>query len=94
MHVFGPRHASVCRPKEAQTCTTDLLDYKFSFKACIFRLIILLSCSGCCLSSLFDCFLFLGRHQRFEKAFLLAVDLEARDLFMVSRKKISFYVLP
>lgn len=27
---------------------------------------------------------FLFRHQRFEKAFLLAVDLEARDLFMVS----------
>lgn len=27
---------------------------------------------------------FLCRHQRFEKAFLLAVDLEARDLFMVS----------
>uniref|UniRef100_A0A3Q2QLR1 Uncharacterized protein n=1 Tax=Fundulus heteroclitus TaxID=8078 RepID=A0A3Q2QLR1_FUNHE len=24
------------------------------------------------------------RHERFEKAFLLAVDLEARDLFMVS----------
>uniref|UniRef100_A0A671TYC8 WD repeat containing planar cell polarity effector n=1 Tax=Sparus aurata TaxID=8175 RepID=A0A671TYC8_SPAAU len=29
------------------------------------------------------------RHQRFEKAFLLAVDLEDRDLFMVSGKKIS-----
>lgn len=33
---------------------------------------------------LFNSLHFLCRHQRFEKAFLLAVDLEARDLFMVS----------
>lgn len=45
------------------------------------------------LSFFFTVSFFLCRHQCFEKAFLLAVDLEARDLFMVSRKKISFYVL-
>nr|XP_054758060.1 WD repeat-containing and planar cell polarity effector protein fritz homolog [Lytechinus pictus] len=32
-------------------------------------------------------FQFLLRYQRFEKAFLLAVDLHSRDLFMVSKKK-------
>lgn len=32
-----------------------------------------------------------SRHQRFEKAFLLAVDLEARDLFMVSGHKKNFF---
>ena len=32
--------------------------------------------------------MFLFRHQRFEKAFLLAVDIGAKDLFMV--RKFSF----
>lgn len=45
------RRVSACRPKQARKCTLDLFKYTFSFKACIFRLmIVLLSCSGCCLS--------------------------------------------
>lgn len=45
------RRVSTCRPKQARKCTLDLFNYAFSFKACIFRLmIVLLSCSGCCLS--------------------------------------------
>lgn len=39
------------------------------------------------LTSSSDRFPFSCRYQRFEKAFLLAVDIGARDLFMVSRRQ-------
>lgn len=68
-------------------CTADLSIYPFSTKVCVLSLMIVFCfLSGCC--SLTDS-TSLCRHQRFEKAFLLAVDLEDRDLFMVSWKKIS-----
>lgn len=84
------RRVSTCRPKQARKCTLDLFNYAFSFKACIFDCFAFMFRV---LSFFFTVSFFLCRHQCFEKAFLLAVDLEARDLFMVSRKKISFYVL-
>lgn len=72
-----------------QFCLLDVCADWRTF-ACICFLIVFVSFIR---MSLFNSLLFLCRHERFEKAFLLAVDLEARDLFMVSVTWTSFKLL-
>lgn len=77
---------SVCRPEQnGDVCCSPLHSIHFHPQF-VFGLMIVcrLTVGGVFISIL----CFLCRHERFEKAFLLAVDLQARDLFMVSGNQI------
>lgn len=83
MCVDGGVCLHTARTKD-KICTSDLHIHTFSSK--LLHLLFMYLFIYFILSWLYNRLHCLYRHQRLEKAFLLAVDLEARDLFMVSGK--------